>query len=231
MEYVKINSLWKRKEYVKGLPKGSHGPLVEGDYSEPEFGAIKYWSVDEKIDGMNIRIYFSNGISYGPMKDGTPRALIPNQRVEFHGRTNEAQLPPKLLEYLHRVFTVEALSAVFPDLGEVILYGEGYGPKIQSCGGNYRKDQGFILFDVVVGSWWLQRLDVQEIAEKLGVAMVPQLGFMNESEIVEYVKSKPKSLCSLTEQVVEGVVCRSHPLMLFRNGSPIMWKLKTCEFQ
>ena len=221
MEYVKINSLWKRKEYVKGLPKGSHGPLIEGDYSEPEFGAIKYWSVDEKVDGTNIRIYWYRKIEDLPTK------------VEFKGRTNDAQLPPHLLKYLQDTFTPEMIDKVFPveEGASGVMYGEGYGPKIQACGGNYRKDAGFILFDVKVGDWWLKREDVREIAQKFEIPMVPHVGIMSEAEIVECVKSKPKSLCSLTEQVMEGVVCRSEPLMLFRNGKPLMWKLKCCEFK
>ena len=43
------------------------------------------------------------------------------------------------------------LGEVFPD-GAAVLYGEGYGAKIQKGGGNYRADQDFVLFDVRVGS-------------------------------------------------------------------------------
>jgi hypothetical protein len=218
MEYFKINSLWKREQYVKDKPKGTHGALIIGDYSEPEFGNIKRWRVDEKIDGTNIRIRFSKAL---------PNAL---GSLSFDGRTDSAQIPKELLVYLERTFTREKLGEVFPDAVDVILYGEGYGPKIQSCGGNYRSDPSFILFDVFANGWWLKRSDVVEIALKLSIDTVPDLGVMSEEDIVEFVKSKPLSRCSMIPQMMEGVVCRSDPLVLFRNGKPLVWKLKCKEF-
>ena len=52
-----------------------------------------------------------------------------------------------------------------------------------------------------------------------------------EEEIVDLVKSKPLSKCSEIDQVIEGVVCRSEPLMLYRNGNPVKFKLKCKEFK
>ena len=220
MEYPKINSLWKRQECVKGNSKGLHGPLIIGEYSELEFGAIKTWRVDEKVDGTNIRVIYSDG------------------KVSFKGRTDEAMIPPKLLTYLQFQFSECILHRAFgPEkegdpYNEVVLFGEGYGAKIQSCGGNYRQDQAFILFDIVINGWWLKREDIASISEKLGISSVPDLGIMTEEQIIEFVKSKPLSRCSLIEQIMEGVVVRSEPLMLFRNGKkPIMWKLKVKDFK
>jgi hypothetical protein len=222
IEYVKINSLWKRQDFVKGQPKGTHGPLIEGEYAEPEFGNVRKWSVEEKVDGTNIRIFFK---------------CVNGQRTQpsIMGRTDAAQLPCHLLNYLQTLATWENFDKCFNTPNEFTsfeahLFGEGYGPKIQACGGNYRKDVGFILFDVMMGRWWLRREDVQIIADKLAVPMVPQLGVMTEEEIIEFVKSKPLSRCSLTPQMMEGVVCRSEPLTLFRSGKPLMFKLKCKEF-
>ena len=203
MEYVKINSLWRREQYQEGLPKGSHGKLKQGEYSEPEFG--------------NIRIMYQNG------------------NVEFGGRTDAAQIPCHLLKYLQDTFIPFVLEKAFRvdaavPYPSVILYGEGYGPKIQACGGNYRKDPSFRLFDCRINGWWLQREDVYEIAQKMRIDHCPDLGIMMEEEIIDFVKSKPLSRCSEVPQMMEGVICRSEPLMLFRNGKPLMWKLKCKEF-
>jgi ATP-dependent RNA circularization protein (DNA/RNA ligase family) len=217
LEYVKINSLWKRQDYVKGLPKGQHGPLIQGEYSDTTFGAIKWWRVEEKIDGTNIRVFYKDG------------------RVSFGGRTSAAQLPCHLLEYLQATFTDALMQSRFQGengiLPNVILFGEGYGQKIQACGGNYRKDVGFILYDVYIGGWWLRRDDVGKIAEELGIPAAPDLGIMTEEEVIDFVKSNPLSRCSDVPQVMEGVVCRSEPLLLFRDGKPVMWKLKCKEFR
>lgn len=224
MEYVKINSLWKREGWYfdqdkKNSPDYKKGrqSFIIGDYACPEFGNIKKWRVDEKVDGTNIRIFYNDG------------------KVKIGGRTDNAQLPGKLLEYLQFTFNEFILHKAFPceegsPYPNVILFGEGYGPGIQAAGGNYRKDPGFILFDIKVSHWWLKKEDIGEIAQKLNIDVVPNIGTMTENEIVEFVKSKPLSRCSINPQMMEGIVARSEPLMLFRNGGPILWKLKCKEF-
>jgi len=225
-EYVKINSLWKRHgcdlEKVDKVFRDTitnKKDFIVGEYSKQEFGNIKKWHVEEKIDGTNIRVTYKNGSIY------------------IEGRTSAAQLPCHLLHYLQETFTPEIMQKVFPvepgddSMPKVTLFGEGYGPKIQSCGGNYRSTPGFILFDVFVGGWWLKREDVKSIADKIGVPTCPEIGVMEECEIVEYIKSNPLSLCSKIPHVMEGVVCRSYPLVLFRDGTPVMWKLKCKDFQ
>lgn len=223
MEYVKINSLWKRQgwyfeEGKKNNPdfKNNRQSFIIGDYSDPEFGNIKKWLVDEKIDGTNVRICFNNTLT-------------------FQGRTKDAQMPCHLLARLQEIFTFEKMAEVFPIIPEgsyrnVILFGEGYGPKIQKGGGNYRNEVGFILFDIFIDGWWLKREDVKQIAGILGIEVVPEIGMMTEEEIIDFVKSKPLSRCSIVHQMMEGVVCRSEPLMLFRNKKPLMFKLKCKEF-
>jgi ATP-dependent RNA circularization protein (DNA/RNA ligase family) len=135
------------------------------------------------------------------------------------------------MEYLQKTFTFEKMARLFPlkeDGGyqNVMLFGEGYGPKIQACGSKYRSDHSFILFDVVINEWWLKKEDVKGIAQSLEIDTVPDLGVMTEEEVVNYVKSMPLSKISKEPLEIEGVVCRSEPLMFFRNGKPIMWKLK-----
>lgn len=217
MKYPKIHSLWKRVEMK--------GELIEGDYAIPEFGNIKKWRVQEKIDGTNIRIEYTTTQEYGV-------TLI---NISFKGRTDEAMLPRHLDDYLRSYFTKEKLSSIIKPQDEhtdktIILFGEGYGPKIQSVGGNYRSDVGFILFDMWCSGWWLKQEAVKDIAEQLGIPYAPEIGIMTEEEIVDYVKSKPLSLCSNVPQMMEGVVCRPPDLLLLRNGDPVIMKLKCKEF-
>lgn len=226
MEYMKISSLWKRQGWYfdqdkKKSPDYQAGrqSFIVGDYAEPEFASIKKWRVEEKIDGTNIRVFFE------------PSAPNHADMVSFGGRTSKADIPKPLLAALNNHFTADRLLNAFPDANQVILFGEGYGPKIQACGGNYRSDPGFILFDVLVGNWWLKREDVHDLADKLEIPHAPDLGIMTEDEIVEFVKSRPPSRCSRSPQIMEGIIARSHPLLLFRNGKPLMWKLKCKEFK
>jgi len=209
MKYPKINTLWKRDENNKFK-------IIEGDYSCEEFINIEKWEVSEKIDGTNIRVFFE------------PKEKV---AVRFGGRTDNAQIPTFLIDYLQKTFTKELLENNFEDVKKVILFGEGYGAKIQKGGGLYRKDVGFILFDIWLDGWWFKQEDVREIAKKLNIDCVPSIAIMNKEEIINYVKSKPKSICAIEEKIAEGIVARSHPLMLFRNGKPMMFKLKVEDYE
>ncbi len=110
------------------------------------------------------------------------------------------------------------------------MYGEGYGGKIQKGGGLYRNDPGFILFDVCWDGWWLERDNVKDIAAKLGIPSVPVIGIMGLEEAIGIVKASPNSMIAVEPKTIEGIVARSVPLMLFRDGSPVMWKLKVRDF-
>lgn len=236
MEYPKINSLWKREGWYFDQTKKKSSDFQEGrqsfiigDYAREEFPAIRNWWVDEKIDGTNIRIQFKNSIN-------------------FKGKTDNAQIPCRLLEELQKIFTFEKMARQFPLLKDgsyqdVMLFGEGYGEKIQKCGGNYRKGVGFMLFDAWINGWWLERNQLSLLANELGIECPPSFGLQTIEQIIQLVKNPPDSLCSRTPHAIEGVVCRSQPLMLFRQPHrdsdsylahpyhyPVMWKLKCRDF-
>ena len=208
MKYPKINTIWKRDAKNKGR-------ILEGDYSRIEFAAIKKWNITEKIDGTNIRVIYKNGI------------------VSFGGRTDNAQIPAQLYEYLQRTFPLPLMKELFGDdeKQDVVLFGEGYGPKIQKGGGLYRDDVGFILFDAYIGRWWVLRDSIEDIALDIGIDCVPLIGTMGIDEAVKYVQSKPNSLIAKKPKLMEGVVAKSYPFMLFRNGDPLMWKLKARDYK
>lgn len=217
MEYPKLQSLYKRDGYDfkdnKGV-KVNGGKLIIGEYSCPEFEAVKQWTVTEKVDGMNVRVIFDRNA----------------ETVEFKGRTDNSLMPPALFKYLNDTFTYEKMAFAFEGSKHVVLYGEGYGGKIQA-GNYYTETPKFILFDVFCSGWWLTRDDVKDTAAKLDVYCVPWLCTLLTDKwdircIYEYVKSQPNSLLAKQSHVMEGIVARSEPLMLFRNGKPLMFKLK-----
>ncbi len=142
-------------------------------------------------------------------------------------------MPTHLLQHLQHTFTREKMHENFPNARKVILFGEGYGPKIQACGGRYRKDVSFILFDVWIDGWWLEKDGVLKIANALDVEhTIFSQEIFTTQQVVEFVKSKPHSYIAEDQTLVmEGVIARSYPLMLFRNRhSPIMFKLKCKDF-
>lgn len=209
MEYHKIQSLFKRDM------SSPQKQLIEGDWTLPEFAYLSNnkWIWTEKIDGTNIRIEYDGGES-----------------IDFKGRTDRAVIPAHLLSYLRETFHKNQ----FIDFnGEVVLFGEGYGQKIQK-GHNYISDGvGFILFDVKVGPWWLERNAIETIAEDVfNIPVVPVVGAGTLSEAVEFVRNGYTSLISdNTEYLAEGVVVRPEVELFARNGKRIISKVKTRDFQ
>lgn len=81
VEYNKIDTIFERD--VNGTKK-----LIPGKFRSPtvEFLADNQWTWTEKIDGTNIRVHW----------DG--------HKVEFGGRTERAQIPAPLVNYLNETF-------------------------------------------------------------------------------------------------------------------------------
>ncbi len=208
MRYPKINSLFKRD--------GESKKFIFGDYAQAEFDIIKQWRVVEKIDGMNIRIFIE--------KTGED-----TYKTTFKGRNEDSMLPQNLVEHLITIIKpsviISAMNSIDP-INKIILFGEGYGPKIQS-GGNYRDDVGFILFDVWGGHRWSSRDEVKQLALFLGIPVPHDYGMMTEQEIINLVAGRPLSPTAIRPMIFEGVIARSEPLL--RNnytGDPLMFKLK-----
>lgn len=206
-EYHKIQTVYKRD------PATKHKNLLEGDFSLPEFEylANNKWIFTEKVDGTNIRVYFKNG------------------KITFGGRTDRAQIPATLAERLNEKFLpmVDLFNDVFSG-SNVCLYGEGYGAKIQKHGDYYRPDQDFVLFDVMVGEWWLQRNDIEDVAAKLGIDIVPIIGSGTLLEMVEQARAGFES--SWGNFQAEGYVARPATELKTRSGHRIITKIKCRDF-
>ena len=207
-EYHKIDGLYMREESTKRLLPGVYrNPLVE-------YLKNNQWTFTEKIDGTNIRVVW----------DG--------HRVSFHGRTDKATIPVKLLQRLEELFGGEANEQVFEQyFGEklVTLYGEGYGAGIQKGGGDYRKDNDFILFDVEVGDTiMLAREDVEEIARNFGIDVVPVVMTGTLAEAEAFVRQRPMSMIGTAK--MEGLVGRPSLEIQDRRGKRVIVKIKTRDY-
>ena len=206
-EYVKIPNIYKRETFGKNR-------LIEGEYSNPylEYLSGCEWEWTEKVDGTNIRIIW----------DG--------YRVDMKGRTDKADIPKHLKARLDELFSGNEKEELFESTfgnKQVVLYGEGYGEKIQKGGGLYGKVD-FILFDVYIDGFWLKRDAVQGIADVFQVKTVPSVGGGTLCEAVEFIKGHPHSL--LRDAELEGIVCRPQQELFARNGDRIIVKIKCCDF-
>lgn len=207
-EYHKIETVFNRD--IDGSKK-----LIVGSYRNEtvEFLKDALWVFTEKVDGTNVRVHW----------DG--------HKVSFAGRTERAQLPSPLLEFLAIHFGSNKAEQVFEQIfgeREVILFGEGYGGKIQN-GGAYRPDMSFILFDVLIGDNWQEREWVVKTATAFGVDVVPVVLEGTLDEGIRFVMEHPKSHIGETAYM-EGVVgCPSRELR-DRRGNRIIVKIKWEDF-
>ena len=208
-EYTKIETVFERD--MEGTKK-----LIEGQYRNETVAYLKdnEWICTEKIDGTNI----------GVIWDG--------HKVSYQGRTERAQVPTHLMNRLIELFGGSINEELFEQkFGEmqVILFGEGYGAKIQN-GGKYRSDVSFILFDVYLPeqNLWLKRDAIEDIAKAFGIEAVPIVLKGTLQQAVDYVKSKPKS--TIGEADMEGLVCRPAIDLLDRMGKRVIVKVKVADF-
>lgn len=211
-EYHKIQSVFKRDMSNK------HKTLLEGQWTLPEFEFLQHntWTFTEKVDGTNIRIEIQPG-------------AMGAKNFHFNGRTDNAQIPAVLVKRLYERCDPlnEKLIEMFPE-GNTVLYGEGYGAKIQKGGGNYRVDQDFVLFDVRVGPWWLQRADVEDVAGKLGMDVVPIIGEGTLHDAIARCRQGFHSRWGSFD--AEGIVARPKTELVTRSGHRLITKIKLQDF-
>ena len=208
-KYEKIETVFERD--TMGTKK-----LKYGCYRN---NAVKYtagneWQWTEKIDGTNVRVHW----------DG--------HKVSFSGRTDNSQLPSPLLNRLIDIFGGTDAEELFEQLfGEkdVILFGEGYGKKIQAVGSKYIPDGvDFILFDVCVNDTYLDREEVENIALAFRIRAVPVVLVGTINDAINYVMTKPKS--TIGTAPMEGLVGRPVVELKDKNGKRLIVKVKVCDF-
>ncbi len=206
-QYHKIPTVFSRD------PETNYKTLLIGQFATPELDYLQHniWVFTEKVDGTNIRVIFNEG------------------KISFGGKTDKAQIPATLVNKLNEIFLpqIDIFTELFKD-AEVCMYGEGYGPKIQKGGGNYRSDQSFVLFDIRIGEWWLKREDIEDIAKKLGLDIVPIIGEGTLKEMVEKARKGFNSIWG--DFAAEGIVARPKTELIARNGKRIITKIKFKDF-
>ena len=201
-EYHKIQTLFKRDE-------DTH-KIIIGVFTKEEFKHLEYtqWVLTEKVDGTNIRIGWDM------------------ENVKIGGKTDNAQLHIELIEELQILFPVEKFKELYPET-PMTLYGEGYGAGIQK-GGKYSQKKSFVLFDILINGFWLNRENVADIAEKLGIQVVPIIGIGNVHNMIKVVESGMKSQWG--DFIAEGIVARPRVELFDKKGHRIITKLKHKDF-
>lgn len=203
IKYHKIKTVFERNPYTH--------KLKEGKFSLPEFEYLQHndWVWTEKVDGTNIRIMYDGHLTFG-------------------GKTDNAHIPALLGNRLNELFLDKVDKLAKLSELDVCLYGEGYGARIQKGGGNYSPSPEFVLFDVKIDDWWLQREDVADIAHELALDVVPVVGTGTLHEMVEKAKTGFASCWGNFQ--AEGIVARPSTELKAHSGKRIITKVKFKDF-
>lgn len=203
-KYHKINGLYSIIEGTRLFDTSK--------YSYPEIDYLKDlpWKFTEKVDGTNVRVIW-NG--YG---------------VNFLGRNDDSDIPEGLNKALFELFMSDETERIFEQKfgeKEVILFGEGYGGKVQAHK-HYREKESFILFDVMVNGVMLKRENVEEIAHAFNIEVVPIIMVDTIEKAVQFVKTKPRSVVGGDEVEMEGLVGTPVIDLYGRGGKRVIVKIK-----
>lgn len=209
--YPKIETMFKRDMADKGR-------IMIDQWACPEFKFLKdcQWKFTEKVNGTNIRVHW----------DG--------EKLRYGGKTDNSSIPVKLIYALNDLFGYVDWRKEFEG-AQVTLYGEGYGPKIQKGGGNYRDNVSFVLFDVYISplgedfGLWLERNNVADVAHKLGITVVPSVGIGTLMDAVKLCQEGFNSRWG--DFRAEGIVARPYVELFDRRGRRIITKVKCKDFK
>ncbi len=210
-EYHKIQTVFDRD------PDNKFRTLIDGAWARPEFEYLQgnSWVWTEKVDGTNIRVMLNCGEGY----------------ARFGGKTDNAQIYAPLVDRLRELFPGAKMREKFGEADrDVCLYGEGHGAKIQKGGGNYKPDGvDFVLFDVKIGPWWLQRSDVVDVAHHFGIKDTPVVGVGSLNDMVIRAANGFQSAWGNFQ--AEGIVARPETELVSRDGKRVITKIKRKDFQ
>jgi len=220
MEYHKIETLYERDEQT-------HRLKPELVLKNRTYALIKTWQWTEKIDGTNIRVIWRPAFhAIGEYA----------KALTFGGKTDNAQIHADLIKWLYENVSAAKLFEVFPE-NHVIIYGEGYGAGIQK-GGDYSPTKKIIVFDVFVvdtvnsklGGWWLSQENVNDVASKIGLDVVPFVGEMTLEDATAIVRAGFQSKLNDGKAKAEGLVGRTTEPLFDKKGARLIVKLKTKDF-
>ncbi len=215
MKYPKIKSLFQRDKEFKFTTQ-----LISESLQDLQ--DIK-WLCLEKLDGTNIRIICD----------------FEEEKFQYLGRTDEAIIPTHLQAELDKILEgikpeKQNFLTSFPKIKKVILYGEGFGFKIQK-GGEYLKDKvAFNLFDCYCfmaerkTGFWMNDPQIKSLSQIFKLSMVPELPPLTMQEAIKKVRAGFNSHYGTA--IAEGLIIKTkHPL--FNSfGMRMIFKLKTKDF-
>ena len=249
-----------KKEWIKFQNKIILGGFTE-PYFDYLFNCE--WDCFSKIDGTNSKIvyYPSTGLCFcGGKTDnaeivGTGQKAYLDEVIERIKPILGEMFPPEMAKFApimndknqiqyydnDGVFRVpidipkeEGIYGVELEEVPIYIYGEFYGKKIQK-GGNYDKEKNrFSVFDICQQGWYVPVSMLYDYCHKLGLDVVPRIGYMTLGEAEEMVmqgfKTRVENAAN-PDYLEEGIVARPIVPIKDPRGKRMIVKIKTCDYR
>lgn len=203
--YQKIFTPFHRDEVSKKLnieKYSEYSPLNK------IYELINLWEFTEKLDGANISIKYKDGL------------------IDIKGRTEASEPPKEIINFINEKINLPYLESIEK---EIIIYGEGYGGKIQRGKSGCLKEK-FIGFDVNINDIWLSSKNAKEIINNAGFDFVFSYGLMTLKEASKFVQEGFFANMSDVPVQAEGLIGRTIEPLFLSNGERLILKLKTKDF-
>jgi len=159
--------------------------------------------------------------------------------AHINWKDNKMNLSPggESYEKFKSIFDIPFLESKFKELFEdieVIIFGEAYGGKCQGMSNTYGKELKFIVFDVMIHKIWLDVLNAENVAKKLGLEFVDYKEISTNLKKINFEKDKPSTQAIRNgcgnDKLREGIVLRPLIEVTKNNGDRIIAKHKREEF-
>jgi hypothetical protein len=200
--------------------KGQGSPVsyldISNLYKSQDILLFKEAYALEKIHGTSASIIFENN---------TVRFFSGGEKHEKFVALFDAEF---LLKTFQDNFEIDAD-------GEVVIYGEAYGGKMQAMSHTYGKDLKFIVFDVKVGHSWLNVPIAENVAKKFNLEFVHYEKIPTDLAAID-AQRDADSVQAIRNGVGpgkmrEGVVLRPLIEVKKNNGERVICKHKRDEFK
>lgn len=134
------------------------------------------------------------------------------------------------------LFDVPTLEAKIKERFDwpVMIYGEAYGGKQQGMSATYGPNLRFVVFDIKIGTHWLDVPKAHDVALALGLEFVDYELIPTDIESLDREKNKPSTQAVRNgmgdDKMREGIVLRPPFEVMLNNGKRIIAKYKREEF-
>lgn len=135
------------------------------------------------------------------------------------------------------LFDQAKLKEGFEKLGcpEVTVYGEAYGGRCQGMKDTYGDKLAFIAFDVKIGETFIDVPNMAQVAERLGLEVVPWEKVSTDVAVLDAIRDRPSEVAARrgcgSDKLREGIVIRPLVEVTTSNGARVIAKHKGAAFE